>query len=147
MPWRRLGWVRPWLMAVWPDIFSCRGLQIVWQDRKQVQNKEKHIFKAGLHCTVHQFPCPTARMWTRTSSGADPMTERSTGLARGPNHVCHAARSMHACRHACLVSSCYHGWTLQVAGHETRKSRHSLCGWWWWWCYRYFNRPAPAQIQ
>lgn len=24
------------------------------------------------------------------------MTERSTGLAPGPNHVCHAARSMHA---------------------------------------------------
>lgn len=51
-----------------------------------------------LDCTVLHinFVCPTARIWGKTSSGADPMAERSTGLARGPNHVCHAARSMHA---------------------------------------------------
>lgn len=61
------------------------------------ENEENHIFWAGLHCTRTAGLSPEGQdPEKKTSSGADPMAERSTGLARGRNLVCHAACCSHA---------------------------------------------------
>lgn len=116
MPWRRLAWVEEtmahgclaqyhcvFIYCRAPTVQHCRqarGLQkcvAAFEAAYFAENEENHIFWAGLHCTRTAGLSPEGQdPEKKTSSGADPMAERSTGLARGRNLVCHAACCSHA---------------------------------------------------